>query len=172
MKSVTLGNRPATLAPRVRIEDFEVGTGKFVRVSLILRESRNDDNLQIDSQAFEVDATGLFVPGPDGRPSRTNGLSHVIAASALSDTHTLKAGWVRIVGDYTDATFEPTAPRAAGKPVAPPNLATNPTGQSYDPATGIGYRWDAGEAAKIAKARVTDMARVRANSAPLAGIDF
>lgn len=171
MKAVTLGNRPTTLAPRVRIEDYEED-GKFFRVSLVLRESRNDDNVEIDTQAFEVDADGRFVTGPDGRPSRTSGNSNVVAASGLGDTHTLKPGWVRIVGDYNQENFEPTATFGPGKPTAKPNFETNPTGQHYDTETGIGYRWERGLIQDLARERVKDMNRIRANSAPLAGIDF
>lgn len=169
MKSVTLGNRPVTLAPRTKIEDFE-DDGKYVRVSLKLRETTTD-NIEIDAQAFEVDANGFFVAAPDGRPSRTRGTVHLVNASSLGDTHTLKPGWVRIVGDYNRETFEKSAVFAPGKPTQKPD-DTNPTRQHYDTDTGIGYKWSRGETNGIARAKAKEMIELGNNSAPIAGMDF
>lgn len=172
MKVVQLKNRPAKLPPRTRIVDFEVD-GRFARVSLRLLEGA-DNNVRLDAQAFEVDAKGRFVTSPDGRPSRTPGTTHVVVASGLGNTHTLLPGWVRVVGDYDATTFEKTAPRGTGKPPAdtPPDRAVNPTGQYYDEAEGVGYRWDEGVAMTVAKGKVDELVAIARNSAPLSGIDF
>lgn len=172
MELTTFPNRPAQLPPRTRLEDFTTDGGVRARVSLRLRESEGSDRLVIDAQAFEVDADGHFVNAPDGRPSRTPGTGHTIAASSLGDTHTLQPGWVRIVGDYDPHTFESTAPRGEGRPADPPDFDANPTGQYYDTTTGIGYRWDEGEVLRVAKGKVQELERILANSAPIAGIDF
>lgn len=170
MERATFGNRPATLPPLTKIEDFTCDE-QCIRVSLKLLQS-DSDKLVLDAQAFEVDTSGTYLAGPDGRPSRTRGTQHVILASSLGDTHTLNPGWVRIVGDYDQSTFEPTAPRGTGKPSAEPDWEANPTGQYYDTATGIGYRWDEGETLRIARSKVDELCGVIRNSAPLAGIEF
>lgn len=173
MERATLGNRPTTQAPMSRIEDFVVD-GTHVRVSLKLKPGPSDDIHIIDAQAFEVDANGINIPAPDGRPSRTGSTGHTVQASSLGDTHTLKPGWVRIVGDYDASTFEPTAARAMGKPVAgvEPDWESNPTGQHFDTETGIGYRWDEGENLRVARGKVQELLALLRNSAPIAGIDF
>lgn len=173
MERVTLGNRPATLPPRCKIEDF-LHDGKYVRVSLKLREGTVENHFILDAQAFEVDANGLNVVGPDGRPSRTSNSGHTIETTSIGDTHTLNPGWVRIVGDYDANTFEPTAVRGTGgKPTEEPEISTNPTRQFYDTDSGIGYRWDdEGESLRICKSKVLEMCNIIRNSAPLAGIDF
>lgn len=172
MERKTYANRPAKLAARVRIEDFLSDKATPTRVSLKLRESESSDRLILDAQAFQVTDTGRFVAGPDGRPSRTPGTAQTIATSGLGDTHTLHPGWVRIVGDYNESTFEKSATFGPGRPIDPPNFATNPTGQHYDTDTGIGYRYEEGLVLKIARDKVEELDRVLANSAPLSGIDF
>lgn len=170
MERITLGNRPANLPPMTRIEDFQ-HDGRNVRVSMKLLQS-DGEKLIIDAQAFEIDADGAYIAGPDGRPSRTRGLQSVVQASSLGDTHTLNPGWVRIVGDYDGNTFEPSAPRGEGKPTGEPDWQANPTGQFYDTASGIGYRWDEGETLRIAKARAEELCNIARNSSPLAGVEF
>lgn len=172
MQTITLGNRPAALAPRTRIVDFQADSGLRARVSLKLREGVDADKLMIDAQAFEVDANGVNVIAPDGRPSRTPSTEQMVLASSLGDTHTLNPGWVRIVGDYDETTFDATATRAAGKPTAEPDWQTNPNGQHYDTATGIGYRWSEGETMRIAKGKVDELANIVNNSSAIAAIDF
>ena len=170
MERVTLTNRPATLPPRTRIEDFQVGD-TYVRVSLKLVEA-GADKMLIDAQGYEVDSQGSYVTGPDGRPSRTQGTAHMVMPSSLGDTHTLNPGWVRIVGDYDETTFEPTAPRSTGKPADAPDLEVNPTGQHFDTSAGVGYRWDEGEVLRIARGKVDELMNIKRNSAPIAGLDF
>lgn len=170
MDHVTLGNRPATMPPRTKIEDYQDGA-TYVRVSLKLL-APSTDSLTLDAQAFQVDATGAIVAGPDGRPSRTPGTQHSVITSSLGDTHTLAPGWVRVVGDYTAESFEPDAPRGSGRPTAPPAVGDT-TGMYFDTATGIGYRYDAdGETGRIARGKVDEMLRILANSDALAGLDF
>lgn len=160
MNETTLGNRPDPLAPLTRIVDFNAD-GVFVRVSLRLRQSA-PATLTIDAQAFEVDASGAYVSGPDGRPSRTPESTHSVSTSGLGDTHTLSPGWVRKVGTYTAQDFElqaqPESPEAGD--------------EYFDPATDTAYRWDEGETLRIARGKADEMLRIRANSAPLAGISF
>lgn len=170
MERITLGNRPAVLPPRTKIEDFSEDD-KYIRVSLKLVEA-GADKMMIDAQAFEVDSAGTLLSGPDGRPSRTPGTGHMIMPSSLGDTHTLSPGWVRIVGDYDANTFEPTATRGDGKPVTEPDLIENPTGQYFDLLTGIGYRWEEGETIRIARGKVTELMNILRNSAPISGIEF
>jgi len=172
MQNITLGNRPATLAPRTRILDFQTDAGMRARVSLKLREGADSEKLMIDAQAFEVDANGVNVIAPDGRPSRTPSTEQMVQASSLGDTHTLNPGWVRIVGDYDETTFEASAPRGTGKPTAEPDWTTNPEGQYYDMASGIGYRWSEGETLRIAKGKVAELANIVSNSSAISGIDF
>lgn len=170
MERITLGNRPESLQPRTRIEDFS-HNGVNARVSLKLVEA-GGDKLLIDAQAFEVDSNGSYKFAPDGRPSRTPGTSHMVMASSLGDTHTLNPGWIRIVGDYDAGTFESTAARGEGRPVSEPEWATNPTGQYYDNTSGVGYRWDEGEVLRIAKGKVTELMNIVANSGSISGIEF
>lgn len=177
MQRINLDNRPAVLPPRNRIEDFVTASSVRVRVSLKLIEA-GGDKLLIDAQAFEVNADGININAPDGRPSRTPGTQHAVLATSLASvvnpdgTHTLNPGWVRIVGDYDAETFEPTASRSLERPSGEPDWDTNPTGQHYNAATGIGYRWDEGEVLRIARSKVDDLISIISNSAPIAGIDF
>lgn len=176
MERTTLGNRPATLPPRMKIEDF-AAEGHHVRVSLKLIERQATDlsvlpTLMISAQAFEVNADGFNITGPDGRPSRTPETMHSVIASSLGDTHTLNPGWVRIAGDFDRDTFEQSAVFANGKPTDEPDWEANPTGQHYDTFTGKGYRWVEGETLGVARAKVDEMLNIIRNSAPLAGIDF
>lgn len=176
MDRTTLGNRPATLQPRMKIEDF-IADGHHVRVSLKLVERQATDlsvipSLMISAQAFEVNADGYNITGPDGRPSRTPESMHSVIATSLGDTHTLNPGWVRIVGDYDNETFEQSAVFANGKPAGEPDWETNPTGQHFDTFTGVGYRWAEGETLTVARGKVEEMLNIIRNSAPLAGIDF
>lgn len=170
MERATFGNRPAVLPPLTRIEDFLCQDVR-VRVSLMLHKS-DTERLVLDAQAFELDAQDQFVVAPDGRPSRTRSTEHTILATSLGDTHTLHPGWVRIVGDYDQDTFEATAPRGQGKPTDPPDWSTNPKGQFYDEDTGIGYRWDAGEALRIARGKAEELCTIVRNSTHLAGVEF
>lgn len=170
MERITLGNRPASIPATTRIEDF-LHDGIRVRVCMDLLRGP-DDTLIIDAQAFEVDAAGAFVSGPNVRPSRTRGLQTTVQASSLGDTHTLSAGWVREVGTYTADSFAPYAPRGEGKPTAEPDWQANPSGQYFDTAAGIGYRWDEGEALRIAKARAEELCNIVRNSSALAGLGF
>lgn len=172
MERTQFGNRPAQLAALTKIEDFITDQGLRVRVSLKLVQSNVPDHLLIDAQAFEVDVNGYAVTAPDGRPSRTPNTQHSIVSSSLGLTHTLHPGWVRVVGTYDEASFEATAPRGVGKPVAEPDWDTNPTGQYYDTQTGIGYRWVEGEVLRIARGKVEEMERIVRNSGALSGISW
>jgi hypothetical protein len=174
MEITTLGNRPETLAQRTRILDFDLGDGNFARVSLKQTDVQ-PDRLTLSAQAYQVDAQGNILFGPDGRPSRTQDTSHVINITSFigqDRTHTLDPGWVRVVGDYDGDTFEPTAPRGEENPTDEPDWEENPTGQFYNTDTGIGYRWDDGEALRIARGKAADMQSIVAGSALIAGIEF
>jgi len=162
----TLGNRPATLPPRTRIRDYS-SADHFVRVTLKLVDPQ-PDRIVIDAQAFAVDARGVFLTAPDGRPSRTPSSAHVIIASALGDTHTLNPGWVRVVGDYTEATLPADVPRASGRPTDPP--ASNR--QCFDSDTGTLWRWDAGELARIETAKAQELLAILAHSGAISGLEF
>jgi len=164
----TLGNRPDTLPPRTRISDYS-SAGQSIRVTLKLVDPQ-PDRIVIDAQAFAVDARGAFLTAPDGRPSRTPSSAHVIIASALGDTHTLTPGWVRVVGDYTEATLPADVPRASGRPTDPP--ASNPSGQIYDTQTGTLWRWDAGELAHIETAKAQELLALLAHSGAISGLEF
>ena len=171
MQEVVLGNRPVQQAPMSKLLDFE-HEGKHIRVSIKLSQA-DPVNLVINAQAFEVDANGVNITAPDGRPSRTGDTGHSVIMSALGDTHTLKPGWTRIVGQYDQESFEASAPRGTEKPVAEPDWATNPTGQFYNTATDQAWKWDSeGEVFRLAKAKVEEMMNIIRNSAPLAGLDF
>lgn len=69
---------------------------------------------------------------------------------------------MRKVGTYTAQDFElqaqPESPEAGD--------------EYFDPATDTAYRWDEGETLRIARGKADEMLRIRANSAPLAGISF
>src|SRR5690606_15603155 len=159
MEPTTLGNRPDPLAPLTRLQDFTDGTTR-VPVSLRLRPGSAPDSLFLDAQAFEVDATGAYVPAPDSRPSRTPETSQTNATSSHGDTHTLNPGWVRKQGTYTADDFTVTG---SGKPTGEGDAGD----EYFDTDTGIGYRWDEGEVMRIARGKADEMLRILANSAPL-----
>jgi hypothetical protein len=174
MKRVTLGNRPVAVQPGTRTEDFDTGVGNFVRVSMKKVEAQSD-RLTLSAQAYQVNAEGSYVPGPDGRPSRTQDTTHSINITGFygeDRTHTLDPGWVRVVGDYDEANFESTALRGTAIPVGEPDWATNPTGQFFNTATSKGYRWDEGEALRIARSKAGDMQSIIDGSSIIAGIEF
>lgn len=174
MNLTTLGNRPDPLAPGVRVVDFDAGDGAFIRVSLKKLEALAD-RLTISAQAYQVNASGVPLNGPDARPSRTQDTSHVIDITGFygdDRTHTLDPGWVRVVGTYDEASFEASAPRGTAIPATEPDLETNPTGQFFNTATGKGYRWDEGEALRIARDKASEMKSIIAGSAIIAGIEF
>lgn len=160
----TLGNRPAQLAPNTRLQDFSEG-GDFYRVSLRLRQGTKPDVFHLDGQAFAVDASGVNLVGPDGRPSCTDESGQTIIASSLGDTHTLDPAWVRKVGDYTAADFAVTGQGA-------PTGTGDAGDEYYDTDSGIGYRWDEGEALRLARGKVDELKRRLANFNVIAGISF
>lgn len=161
MDRTTLGNRPVQMPPTSRIEDFTDGTNR-VRVSLKLLQA-SPDVVLISAQAFEVDANGFNLPGPDGRPSRTPDTTTTIIASSLGHTHTLQPGWVLKLGTYTQADFT-----VIGKPEGEGAVGD----EYFDQATQRGYRWDEGETLRIARDKAEEMVRILANSPALAGISF
>jgi len=166
----TLGNRPDTLPPRTRISDYS-SAGQSIRVTLKLVDPQ-PDRIVIDAQAFAVNAHGAFLTAPDGRPSRTPSSAHVVIASSLGDTHTLHPGWVRVVGDYDEATVSADIPRGSGRPAAAPDANTNPSGQVYDTDTGTLWRWDAGELAHIETAKAHELLTLLAHSGAISGLEF
>lgn len=160
MQITELPNRPSALALNTQIYDFEAD-GKFFRVSMKLVEA-TPQHIGIDTQAFEVDAMGQYITGPDGRPSRTASSVKTVMASGLNDTHTLNPGWVRKVGTYQEADFENTAP------TTPPEI-----GDTYfDTAKQTAFEYVEGEKMRIAKGAVDDMMAIIANSNAIAGISW
>ena len=160
MNLITLPNRPAILAPRTEILDFEADD-RYFRVSMKLIDA-TAGIISIDTQAFEVDENGFNVIAPDGRPSRTAASVKTVIASSLNDTHTMNPGWVRIVGAYIADDFV--------------NLAVplNPTigDKWFNVAKQTGYEYVEGEKLRIAKGAVEDMLAIIANSDAIAGIGF
>lgn len=167
MQTVTLGNRPATIAAMTKLVDFSDGD-THIRVSVRLLNTDKPDTLVLDAQAFQVDAAGAMVCADDGRPSRSPGSQHTVAMSSLSDTHTLKGGWVRDTGAYTAENFGPDAVHGSGKPGDSADAAQ----PYFDDASGIGYRWDDGETMRVARGKAEELLRIIANSGALLGASF
>lgn len=151
-----------------KASQYRLGNGKYARVILEVQQRKND-RVEIEAQAFEIDADGTLLSAPSGAASRTSGTTHVIATSGIAGgTHTLKPGWVRIVGDYNEDTFNADAPRVTEKPTE----AGEFNAQAYDTTTGIGYRYDMGELERIRQGKCDEMLAIINQSSQLADLDF
>lgn len=147
---------------------YRLGDGKFARVVLEVQQ-RKTDRVEVEAQAFEIDADGNLLSAPNGAASRTPGTSHVIATSGVAGgTHTMKPGWVRVVGDYDADTFAADAERVTGKPTADAPVDT----QVFDTVEGVGYRFDMGEIERIRQGKCDELRNIINQSAALADLDF
>lgn len=151
-----------------RAVDYELPGGKFARVILEV-QSRKADRVEVEAQAFEIDAAKQLKSAPNGAASRTPGTTHVIATTGIAGgTHVLKPGWVRVVGDYTEDTIDPSIPRVTLKPVEPAGIGA----QVFDTASGIQYRFVAGLLEDIRQAKCEELAAILSQSAALADLDI
>lgn len=151
--------------------DYQLGDingPRFCRVVLEVQR-RQSDRVEVEAQAFEIDADKRLVVAPSGASSRTPGTTHVIEISGIAGgTHVLKPGWVRVVGDYTEDTIDPSIPHVTAKPTEPANIGA----QFYDTTTGIQYRYDQGMLETIRQGKCEEMAAILAQSDALAALDL
>jgi hypothetical protein len=173
MERTTLPNQPANLAGGRRVIDFDLGDGNFARVTLGVSGIVRGDRVEVEAKAYQLDAAGNFVHAPDGEVSCTNRTTHVIALSGVvSDppTHTLRPGWIRIVGDYTPESLGEEYERGTGKP---PTGEANASGLYLDTATGTAFRFDAlGEVERIAENKAAEMGNVIRQSEQLSAFSL
>ncbi len=134
-----------------RATHYALADGLFCRIVLIPQESK-PDRFVIEAQAFEIDADGTLIAGPDGIASRTPGTSHTIARSALGDTCTIQPGWVRVVGDYDAGTVGDDFDLVTVVPAE-----KNTAGKVYNTVTGIAYRWDEGCLERIRQGKAKEL---------------
>lgn len=158
MNKITLANTPP------RGQDYELN-GKFARVIYVPKET-NSDRVTVNMQAFEIDANGAFVSGPNGAPSRTHATDHTITTSNLGDTHTLKPAWVR---EQRDAN--PTLAAEQNVDIVTQLPATAEIGDRVykDPYF---YMWVQGMIADNTDAKAAELFKLLANSAQLHAIQL
>ena len=162
MERVNLPNLPASRAADYRLDDFN--PPRFARVIYTPQESKPDRKM-IEVQAFEVDAAGVFVPAPNGMPSRTSGSVHVISVSGIGDTHTLQPGWVRVVGDYNIDTMPENAVAALALPIS------GSVGDLVYVEPTL-YRWSEGMLEDIMKGKASELAGLLRNSLALGDFEL
>lgn len=148
--------------------DYALGGNKYCRVVLSVVAKRSDE-IEIEAQGFQVDGNGALLTAPSGAASRTPGTRHTIAVSGVAaGTHTIKPGWVRIVGDYNAETFNPDAERVTAKPTGEAVIDT----MVYDTVAGVGYRYDMGELERMRQGKCDEMLAILNQSDALAGIEI
>lgn len=147
---------------------YELGNGLYGRVILEIQIRRND-RVEVEAQAFQIDSAGNFMMAPSGAASRTPGTTHVIHTSGVAGgTHTLKPGWVRVVGDYTNETVPEEVPRVQSKPTTAGDIDD----RAYDEVTGILYRFDMGEIERVRQAKCDELLAIINQSQAFAELDF
>ena len=151
--------------PEKRAADYDIGDGKFARVLYIPQETGSDRNV-IEAQAFQVDADGKFVATATGYPSRTSGSKHTIQISALGDTSTLVAGWVRVVGDYS--TTPEGAQRALPENAWLEERPKKPAIGDHAYVDNTLYRYDGGMLESIMQGKAEELQRLLRSSEALA----
>lgn len=124
------------------------GKDRYARVIYTVK-SNDGQTMMVEHQAFEVDAKGNFVAGPDGKPSRTpSHMTEVHLSGTLGDkpTVSLKAGWVF----YPDPkpvpsqdALPPGYTQGSGNPVDPP-ADPDATPYYFDIISLQAWRWHPG----------------------------
>lgn len=147
---------------------YDLGNGKFARV-VVQVQNRRPDRVELEVQAFEVNSNGKLLEGPQGIASRTSGTVHTVELSGVAvGTHTLKPGWVRVVGTYDDASLPPEVARVTGKPTEP----AAPGAKAYDPASGIQYSYSVGEVEGLRQAKCEELLAIVAQSSAIDDLDI
>lgn len=147
---------------------YDLGGGLYARVVIEVQNRRND-RVEIEAQAFEVNANGKLMEGPQGIASRTSGTPHTIELSGVAaGTHSLKPGWVRVIGTYDEATLPPEVTRVTGKPTVDGTIGE----LVYDTTKGVQYRYVAGELEDLRQLKCAELLAVITQSNSIADLDF
>jgi hypothetical protein len=147
---------------------YLLGDGHYARVILEVQQ-RKSDRVEVEAQAFQIDADGAFIAAPSGAASRTSGTTHVISTSGVATgTHVLKPGWVRVVGDYNFETVPEDVPRVSAKPSEPGEIDA----RAFDEVAGILYRFDMGELERIRQGKCEELKAIINQSSALAELDI
>lgn len=173
MNEVTLPNMPAQRAQDFELTEFD--PPRFARV-IYSREESKADRAVISVQAFEVDVEGRFVASSaiNGAPSRTPATTQTIVKTGIGDTHTLRPGFVRVVGSYSDdleAAIPGQQPLPTGTVTSDQLPESAVEGAQYWVNQTL-YRWDAGELARIMRGKAEELSGILRNSDEFAELEL
>lgn len=147
---------------------YDLGNGKFARVVMEV-QNRKTDRIEIEAQAFEIDANGNFVNAPNGAASRTPGTTHVIATSGIAaGTHALKPAWVKVIGNYDENSLGDNVAKVHGKPEKDGEIGDS----VYDLDTGIQYNFTRGLLEDLRQGKCEELLNIINQSGEIAGLDF
>lgn len=166
MEKVSLPGLPERRAADYMLSEFD--PPRYARVIYTPQESKPDRKV-IEAQAYEVRADGEFAKAPNGMPSRTPGTNHVIAMSGVGDTHTLTAGWVRVVGKYSQTPLMDQSPLPEGTQVLTQKPSSGQEGDLIYVNETL-YRWDIGMVESVMRAKAQELSDLIRNSQ--ATVDF
>lgn len=145
---------------------YDLGGGRFARVILTVTLAK-PDRAEIEAQAFQVDQQGNLVPGPNGIASRTAGTNHVLALSGVAaQTHTLKPGWIRAHGEFSEETVGEEVTRVTEKPTEPGQLDE----ERFQANPGWMWRYDMGDLERIRQDKCEALLTTIEQSDVLAGL--
>lgn len=176
MQKITLPNRPTQMPATSALREYRLPNGKPVRVIIDSHQSPFDENgapippdmMVLYAQGYEMTEDGHFAVAPDGRPSRTRRTAHTVQRSAIGDTRSLKAAWVRHA-PVSQTTITPeTMPPGSYTGATLPAKGTHEGQIAY--VGGKFYEWTDGETERVARGKAENMGSIIDNSAVLSGM--
>lgn len=174
-------NTPNRLAPPpfTALEEVELAPGLFGRVvivrgaadprSLAENQAHVENLVSVTKKAVQIDADGNLVMQPNGLASGTRTTSETVDLTGIGDTHSWRAGWVRLVVPAGENWRPDNLPERCKVADALPDKAEAGVRLYVDPSV---YEWSDGLIASMVDSKADELLRVIQNSAQLAGVEF